>query len=128
MEAPGKTCQRLLAALEQLVAEEQCLVRTGEIERVRAVQARADSVIMSLVASWVAPGAAREIDPLRLRLATLQARRAATIKTMDTRLAEMRAKLSALDSARARLGKMRRAYGPRREASRLATGRFNFAA
>jgi hypothetical protein len=128
MDAPGKTCQRLLAALEQLVAEEQCLVRTGEIEQIRTVQQRADSVIMTLVELWGASGAAGEIDPLRPRLVALQARRAATIKTMNSRLAEMRAKLSALDTARLRLGKMRRAYGPRREASRLATGRFNFAA
>ena len=42
MEKPGKTCQRLVAALERLVAEEQCVARTGEIEKISTVQQRGE--------------------------------------------------------------------------------------
>src|SRR5208283_2561549 len=103
METPGNTCQRLVAALELLVAEEQCVVRSGEIEKIRAVQQRADSIINRLVELRRDPEAAFQgTEPLLPRLAGLQARRVSSIEMMGSRLAEMRATLAALDSARSR--------------------------
>lgn len=129
METPGKTCRRLVAALEQLVAEEQCVVRTGEIDKLRAVQQRADSIITALVALRIDPNAtARDFDPILPRLSALQERRATTVRIMDSNLAGMRAKLGSLDAARVRLGKMRNSYGFRRLTNRPAISRLNSSA
>ena len=126
METPGRTCQRLIEALECLVAEEQCIVRSGELQKIRAVQERADSVISRLAGLWNDPGTRpRDVDVLRPRLAILQASRADTIGIMDSQLAEMRARLASLNGARARLGGLRNAYGSRRQAGQPAIARLN---
>ena len=117
MQTPGNTCQRLVAALEILVAEEQCLVRSGEIQKIRAVQERAESVVNRLVELGRDPEfASRDTEALLPRLAGLQARRASSIEMMGSRMAEMRATLAALDSARSRLGNLRNTYGRKRKA------------
>jgi hypothetical protein len=129
METPGRTCQRLIAALEHLVAEEQCLLRIGEIEKVRAVQLRADSIITRLAELADSRGAtARDVEPLRPRLATLQARRAETIKSMDSRLAEMRASLASMNATQVRLDKMRNSYCAPSRANRPAVSKVSFSA
>jgi len=116
MQTPGNTCQRLVAALEILVAEEQCLVRSGEMQKIRDVQQRAESIITRLVELRRDPEVApQETEPLLPRLAGLQARRASSIEMMGSRLAEMRATLVALDSTRSRLGQLRSAYTRKRK-------------
>ncbi len=129
METPGNTCQRLVAALELLVAEEQCVVRSGEIEKIRAVQQRADSIINRLVELRRDPEAAFQgTEPLLPRLAGLQARRVSSIEMMGSRLAEMRATLAALDSARSRLGHLRNTYGRKQKAHRPVISRLSLSA
>jgi hypothetical protein len=129
MQTPGETFQRLVAALEQLVAEEQCVVRNGEIERISAVQHRAEAVIARLAELRRDPGfETRGTEPLLQRLAALQVRREATVEIMDSRLAEMRASLADLDAARGRLGKMRSSYGSPHRASRQEVSRLNLSA
>jgi hypothetical protein len=119
MQTPGNTCQRLVTALEILVAEEQCLVRSGEIQKIRDVQERAESIITRLGELQRDPAVTpQDTKPLLPRLAGLQARRASSIETMGSRLSEMRATLAALASARSRLGSLRNAYGPKRRAGR----------
>jgi len=129
METPGNTCQRLVSALEVLVAEEHCLVRSGEIQKIRAVQDRAESIISRLVELRSDPAAGpAETDSLLPRLAGLQARRASSIEVMGSRLAEMRATLSALGSARCRLAQLGTAYGPKRKNGRPALSRLSLSA
>jgi len=129
MEKPGKTCQRLVAALERLVAEEQCVARTGEIEKISTVQQRANSIITRLAELMDDSGAAApDFDLLRPRFALLQARRTATMEIMGARLTEMRATLNALDAARGRLGNMRNAYGLRRRTNQPVASRLSISA
>jgi len=129
MDLPGKTCERLVAALESLVAEEQCVVRTGELDKIRAVQLRADSIVTRLVELRHDPAATnQDTEPLLPRLAALQARRAATMEIMDSRLAEMRGTLAALNAARGRLGTMRQVYGPSRRTNRPTVSRLHCSA
>jgi flagellar biosynthesis/type III secretory pathway chaperone len=129
MQTPGNTCQRLVAALEILVAEEQCLVRSGEIQKIRDVQERTESIINRLAEIRRDPEVApRETDSLLPRLAGLQARRASSIEMMGSRLAEMRATLAALDSARSRLGSLGKSYGSRRRANQPMMSRLRLSA
>jgi hypothetical protein len=129
METPGEIFRRLVAALEILVAEEQCVLRSGEIEKVLAVQQRADPIITRLVELRKDPVLAdREAEQLRPRLAALQARRSTSLEIMDTRLAEMRAALVALNSARSRLSNLGHAYGARQKAGHLTVSRLSFSA
>ena len=129
MQTPGNTCQRLVAALEILVAEEQCVVRSGEIQKIRDVQGRTESIIRRLAEIRRDPAVApEETDSLLPRLAGLQARRASSIEMMGSRLAEMRATLAALDSARSRLGKLGKSYGSRRRANLPMMSRINLTA
>jgi hypothetical protein len=129
MQTPGNTCQRLVAALEILVAEEQCLVRSGEMQEIRAVQDRAESIINCLVELRRDPAVApQDTEPLLPRLAGLQARRASSIEMMGSRLAEMRATLAALDSARSRLGQLRSAYTRKRKTGESRFSRLSLSA
>jgi hypothetical protein len=129
MQTPGNTCQRLVAALEILVAEEQCLVRSGEIQKIRAVQERAESVVNRLVElRRDSESASRDTEALLPRLAGLQARRASSIEMMGSRMAEMRATLAALDSARSRLGQLRSAYTHKRKTGESRFSRLSLSA
>jgi hypothetical protein len=129
METPGQTFRRLVAALELLVAEEQCLLRSGEIEKVCAVQQRADPVVRRLGELRRDPQIAdREVEPLLPRLAALQARRATSLETMGTRMTEIRATLVALDSARSRLGRLSSTYGDRRKTGVAMASRLSLSA
>jgi chromosome segregation ATPase len=129
MEAPGNTFRRLVAALEILVAEEQCLLRLGDPEQLLALQQRTEPIVDRLAElrrnSEVADS---EAEPLLPRLAALQARRASSLETMDSRLAEMRATLTALQSARSRLGRLGHAYGQKPMAAQSAAAHLSLSA
>ena len=129
MDTPGNTCHRLVSALEILVAEEHALVCSGEIRKIRAVQDRAELIIARLAELRRDPTvSSEEFDPVRPRLAGLQARRASSIETVGARLAEMRATLSALNSARGRLGQLDNAYVPDRKSGRPMLTRLSLSA
>jgi hypothetical protein len=129
MQTPGNTCLRLVAAIELLVAEEQCLVRSGEIQKIGAIQQRAESIISRLVELRHDPAIApQDKERLLPRLADLQARRASSIEMMGTRLAEMSATLAALDSARSRLGQLRNAYAQKRRFNQPMFSRLSLSA
>jgi hypothetical protein len=129
MQTPGETFSRLVGALEILLAEEQCLVRSGELEKVHAVQARTDPVLGRLAELRNDPQVtARDTEPLLPRLAALQARHASSLGIMDSRLAEMRATLAALDSARSRLGQLRSAYARKQRGGQPHLSRLSLSA
>jgi hypothetical protein len=126
MQTPGKTFLRLVAALEALLAEEQCVVRSGEIEKIRAVQQRTDPVIARLSELQNDPDV--PVGEARPRLAALQALHVSSMGMMNARLTEMRATLTALQSARSRLGHLGNAYGQRRTAGQPATAHLSLSA
>lgn len=129
MQSPGETFVRLVAALEILLAEEQCAVRSGEIDSIRAVQQRTDPVLSRLAELRNDPGVtARDTEPLRPRLAALQAQHVTSMGIMDARLAEMRATLSALDSARSRLGQLGNVYARKRKTGQQIFSRLRLSA
>jgi hypothetical protein len=129
METPGDIFRRLVGALEILVAEEQCVVRSGEIDKIRAVQQRADPIVMRLAELRNDPKVtARDTEPVLPRLAALQARRATSLEMMDTRLAEMRATLVALSSARSRLNHLGHTYGAKQKDGRLMASHLSLSA
>jgi hypothetical protein len=129
METQGETFRRLVAALEILAAEEQCVVREGEIDKIRAVLQRADPIVARIGELRNDPAVgARETGPLLPRLAALQSRRASSLEMMNSRLAEMSATLAALDSARGRLGQLRNAYAQKRRCSQPMFSRLSLSA
>ena len=129
MNTPGDTFRRLVAALELLVAEEQCVIRSGETEKIRAVQQRAEPIITRIGEIRNDPTvAAGETEPLLPRLAALQSRRTSSMEMMNSRLTEMRATLIALDAARTRLGSLRHVYSRRQKAEPLMASRLSLSA
>jgi hypothetical protein len=112
METPVETCQRLVAALEQLVAEEQGIISAGEFAQVLLVQARIEPVTIRLAELLKLPAVtARITGQILPRLAALQARHAASIETLAARMSESQTTLAALDAARNQLGELKSAYG-----------------
>jgi hypothetical protein len=129
MQAPGETFVRLVAALEILLAEEQCVVRSGDIDKIRGLQQRTDPVLCRLVELRNDPEVtAKDTEPLRPRLAALQAQHVTSMGIMDARLAEMRATLSALDSARSRLGQLGNVYARKRKTGQHLFSRLSLSA
>jgi hypothetical protein len=126
MQTPGDTFLRLVAALEVLLAEEQCVVRSGEVEKIRAVQQRTDPVITRLRELQDDPAVA--VGESRPRLAALQALHVSSMGMMNARLAEMRATLTALQSARSRLGRLGHAYGQKPMAAQSAAAHLSLSA
>jgi hypothetical protein len=129
MQTPSETFSRLVAALDILLAEEQCVVRSGELEKIRAVQARTDPVVSRLAELRIDPNlTTKDTEPLLPRLAALQARHASSLGIMDARLAEMRAALSALGSARSRLGQLGNTYARKRKTVQQTFSRLSLSA
>jgi hypothetical protein len=107
METPAQTCARLLAALEDLTAQEAASLDARDFTAVVHLQERA----APLVAHLAEHGPAVADDALRARIAALLARRMRCGEWLAEQIEQTRQRLRELDAARARATRLAPAYG-----------------
>lgn len=108
--------ERLLAALEELVSDEEFLVSSGDIDSALAVQDRAAPVVAVLCGMAGSPDCAA-IAP---RVQALIERRARTCDRLSAERRRMAAELRGLSESRARLRRLGPAYGAARSPARFS--------
>ena len=121
MGSPLQTATRLLAALEELAAQETILIRTMEFIEAAAVQERAAPLVERLCALAADPATA----PLQPRVAALLERRGQNHHFLDAQLARLQEELGRVTEARGRLRRVAPAY---KAAPHAAEPRLNTAA
>ena len=107
METPAQLCARLLAALEELAAQEAASLQARDFAAVVHLQERA----APLVAHLAEHGPAVADDALRARIAAWLAHRHETGEWLAEQIAHTKAELEKLDAARRRVARLRPAYG-----------------
>jgi hypothetical protein len=119
METPFQTATRLLAALEDLVAQESTLLHAHEFIGAVEIQGRAAPLVEKLAALAADP----EVIALQPRVAALIERRNINGQFLDTQLNRLQDELRRVDEARSRLAKLLPAYAtaPRAPSPRLNT-------
>ncbi len=125
METPAQTCVRLLAALESLAAEQNALVRSGQVEECLRSQQRAQTVIGRLGELLARPDvAARATEVLLPRAKALHASETATLELLESSLAENQRRRRLVGAARGRLDRMHASYGRARPGRPAGLGAF----
>ena len=105
METPDRQFERLLIAIEDLIAQEELLLQAEDFDAVPPLQARAAPIIERLVAL------AGSVNPqLRQRVTALVARRARSEALLTRQMAQIREELSALQTSRQRIAQMMPVY------------------
>lgn len=121
MQTPAQRCARLVAALEDLAAQEECALHAKDFAIVETLQERAGAVIGDLVVH----GIAITDESLRTRLKAVSARRARSSEWLEAELSVLRADLADTQASRGRVAQIAPVYGSSpsataRVASRLA--------
>lgn len=124
MESPFDTAIRLLAALEELIAEEATLVRTMDFVEAVEVRERAEPLVEKLCALANEPAVAG----LRPRLDALLERSGQNYHFLSTQLERLRTELARVNEASGRMRRLAPVYGTTRTASPYAESRLNTAA
>ncbi len=107
METPAQTCARLVAALEDLTAQEAATLEARDFPAAIAVQQRAAPLIEHLVAHE-----AEIVDAaLRQRLRALVLRRNKTGEWLAEQVARAREELGEAQAAQRRVAQVAPAYG-----------------
>jgi hypothetical protein len=119
METPLQTATRLLAALEDLTAQESILLRTLDFVDAVAVQERAAPLVDQLSALAIHP----EVSSLRPKVLGLVERRQQSRHFLDAQLGRLQSELRRIDEARSRLARVAPVYvgAPRTVNSKLNT-------
>ena len=107
METPFQAASRLLAALEEMAAEEAANLRNLDLVEAVQVIERAAPLVARLVELADEP----EVDRLRPRIEVLLRQRRQSAALIDAHLARLQAEMRRVDEARARLTKVAPAYG-----------------
>lgn len=107
MESPGQTFDRLLKALDDLVAEEAAMIQAADHGAVAEIQQRAEPVITALAA--LAPAVADA--GAQARVGALLERRQRNIDLLGTQLAEARGELDSLQQSERRAARIAPIYG-----------------
>lgn len=105
--SPHRTFDRLLGALDELVAQETATLASGDFEAVADIQQRAAPLVDGLTAL----GAEAADDIARARVAALLARRQHNIDFIETQLATAREELLALQEGARRVARVLPVYG-----------------
>jgi hypothetical protein len=107
METPAQRCGRLVAALDDLAAQEAVALHARRFEEARAVQNRAAPLVDFLVACGVDVAD----DALRSRVSALLLRRNQTDKWLADQIERVRAELQQSEETQRRLAQVAPAYG-----------------
>lgn len=107
MQTPAQTCERVLAALEELVTQESLAFQAWDHDAVRDIQRRSAELISGLEAmNASAAGAA-----VQLRAAALLRRRRLGLEEMNQSLSALRHELQDVERSRQRVADFAPAYG-----------------
>lgn len=106
METPFQTATRLLAALEDLTAQESVLLRTLDFVDAVALQERAAPLVDQLSALAIHPDVAK----LKPKVTSLVDRRQQSRHFLDAQLGRLQSELRRIDEARTRLSRVAPAY------------------
>lgn len=121
METPFQTATRLIASLEELVAQEAANLRNLDLVEAVQITERAAPLVLRLGELAADP----DVAPLRARVEALIIQRQQSVLMLDSHLARMQSELRRIDEARARLSRVAPAYGSgpgaERSVSRLNT-------
>jgi len=107
METPAQLCARLLAALEDLAAQETASLQARDFAAVIHLQERA----APLVAHLAEHGPAVADDALRARIAAWLAQRRENGEWLAGQIARTKAELEKLDATRRRVTRLAPVYG-----------------
>ena len=117
MESPAQTCVRLVAALEDLAAQEAACLGTSDYATLAALQERAAPFVEFLAQHG--PEVANRA--LKERIFALMAKRDATVMTLTGEMERAREQLGALQANQRRVARVAPAYSqgsaPRRQIS-----------
>jgi septum formation inhibitor MinC len=109
MATPAETCARLLAALEDLVAQEAALMRAADFTGVLATQERAAPLVERLAALAATADAA-----VRIRVSAVLALRSRSLEWLGAEMARVRTELQSMQVSRRRVAQIAPVYGTRR--------------
>jgi hypothetical protein len=108
MHAPAERSARLIAALEELAAQEEAAIRSGELAGVEAVQERAAAIVAGLAECVSGMDTAG-----RERLLAVHARREHTSGWLSAEMTRAQAELRETGLARHRVARLAPVYGSR---------------
>jgi hypothetical protein len=112
METPAQGIQRLLTAIESLVAEEEVLFRAGEFQEAGVTQDKLQPLIDHLGELARTPAMLGRLDDaLKRRAAEILDRRMRSAELLSVRLAEVRAQLRIIAEAQQRTTRLKPVYG-----------------
>ncbi len=106
MRDSAQRCPRLVAALEDLAAQEEASLKARDFAAIESIQERLGALVKNLVLH--VSGADAE---LRLRIAAVQARRERTSEWLATELARTREELRETEVSQRRVAKIAPVYG-----------------
>lgn len=107
METAAQRCERIVAALEDLAAQEAAAIQTHDFSSALAVQDRAEPLVDFLARNASLATAARLND----RVAAVQELRSQTGEKLGAELARTRAELQQMQLAQVRVAQVAPAYG-----------------
>jgi hypothetical protein len=105
METARAQFQRVLLALEDLVSQEETLLRTEEFDALPALQSRAAPLV-----DFLAARAGNADEPLRRSVSALIERRSRSQELLARQLVRIREELLAMQSSRQRIAQVKPAY------------------
>lgn len=108
METVAQRCERIIAALEDLAAQEAAGVAAGDFEGVRSLQDRTAPLIDFLAAEG---GAALGIPSLRRRLTAVYELRLRSGEALATAMTRVRSELAQTQASQRRAAQVGPAYG-----------------
>ena len=118
METADRQFERLLLAIEDLIAQEELLLQAEDFDAVPALQSRAAPIIERLVAL------AGSVDVrLRKRVVDLVERRTRSEELLTRQIARVQDELSAMKTSRQRIAKMMPVY--RQSLGEAASGKLH---
>lgn len=122
MQTPAQRCARLVAALEELAAQEECALREGEFAVVETIQERAGAVIGDLASQPIAMAD----EALRDRLIAVSARRARSSERLAAELSRLRADLADTRASKGRVAQIAPVYGSSPSATARVASRLEY--
>lgn len=115
METPAQRCVRIVAALEDLAAQEAASIAAGDYPGALAVQDRAEPLVDFLANDASVP---RNDTQLRKRVASICTRRQSTGEKLGAEMTQVRAELQQMQAAQSRVAKIAPVYGSEKPAIR----------
>jgi hypothetical protein len=106
METPAQRCTRLIAAFEELAAEETAALHARDFVAANAIGERAAPLV-----EWLVTYGSVMTPPLRERLTAVHAQRAKNSEFLTAEIARAREELQQIGASRRRVAQIAPVYG-----------------